>query len=94
MYAINQPAPAPLRVNLDVLSPAAYKTLTPMPFSVKGFSKGKIHCQASQTKGNNQFPMADLIRSYLSSIAPCDRVYVGAGLITDSHDNTWMGLCY
>jgi len=82
-----------LRGNLNNLyksSPSAYKSLTAMPFSVGGFAPGKIHCQASQTKGNNQFPMADLVRSYLSSLGSCDdRVHVGAGLITDSNDYTW-----
>jgi hypothetical protein len=89
IHVCNRPTSV-LRANLDRLSPSAYTTLKPMPFGVLGFAPGDIHCQASQTKGNNRFPMADLIRGYLANIhATCDRVHVGAGLITDSYDNTW-----
>lgn len=78
-----------LRAKLDNLSPSAYTTLKPMPFSITGFPQGKIHCQASKKKGDNQFPMADLVHGYLATLTSCDPDHLGAGLITDRYDNTW-----
>ncbi|KAK7182870.1 uncharacterized protein CC84DRAFT_519668 [Paraphaeosphaeria sporulosa] len=80
---------SPLRRYLSGIDPTTYTSLTTLPTSFANFPQGTVHCQASKTPGETM-NVAEITAQYLNTVTkPCDKSYVGAGVIFDSRDYTW-----
>lgn len=56
------------------------------------FPKGSVLCQAAANKKDDAIDVAQVANNYITSANKCDKDYVGAGLITDTNDYSWVCL--
>lgn len=80
-----------VRRELSMLTRSSYTTLTNVP--IAGIPANSLKCQVAPFSGMN-VNVATAIFDELNGIpnyaASCDKFLVGAGLITDIHDYTWV----
>ncbi|KAJ5907360.1 hypothetical protein N7495_000042 [Penicillium taxi] len=70
--------------------PDQFQSLKPLETSFPEFPTKSVLCQASQTKGDNHVDVAGITADHLNKAKGCDESQVGAGLITDTNDYSWV----
>lgn len=91
IHVCNNPG-SKLRSYLSSATRGQYQTLTQIPDDITGaFPKGTVFCQASQAKGASNMDVARITTDYVNSLhTACEKDNVGAGLITDNNDYSWV----
>lgn len=81
-----------LRNYLTSLNKGDYVNLKRISMAFTGFPSDTILCQASQSQGASDINVASITANYVNGRTQCYKDDIGAGLITDKNDYSWVCL--